>query len=179
MITGPEYAWSYIGTDSKLTAWQYKNTFNFRLSYNGEEDSIITVTSDSALEDPTSVVNYLGSRWINLGYGFDPPTFVGVMEALFRLYSGKVCYIDRQMLSFPYEPSLSEVAKSLPGVLIEGMKCPAPQDSLKNYCKPYTYSLYDCIIHLNDSHKWSRDQIADWLETLDIDITFKVKEGSK
>lgn len=29
------------------------------------------------------------------------------------------------------------------------------------------------IINLNDFHMWTRDQIADWLETLDIDLTFK------
>lgn len=29
------------------------------------------------------------------------------------------------------------------------------------------------IINLNDSHMWTRDQIADWLETLDVDLTFK------
>jgi hypothetical protein len=27
------------------------------------------------------------------------------------------------------------------------------------------------IIHLNDGHKWSREDIADWLETLDLDLT--------
>lgn len=27
------------------------------------------------------------------------------------------------------------------------------------------------ILHLNDWHRWSRDAIADWLETLDVDLT--------
>src|ERR1044072_683200 len=35
-------------------------------------------------------------------------------------------------------------------------------------------TLERAIISLNDQHKWTREQIADWLETLDIDITFKV-----
>lgn len=34
--------------------------------------------------------------------------------------------------------------------------------------------LEDAIISLNDQHGWSREQVADWLETLDVDITFKV-----
>lgn len=29
------------------------------------------------------------------------------------------------------------------------------------------------IIGLNDRHRWTRDQIADWLETLDVDLEFK------
>ncbi len=32
-------------------------------------------------------------------------------------------------------------------------------------------SLKTAIIHLNDFHKWSREEIADWLETLDVDLT--------
>lgn len=32
------------------------------------------------------------------------------------------------------------------------------------------YPLKGLIIHLNDEHKWTREQIADWLETLDVDL---------
>lgn len=35
-------------------------------------------------------------------------------------------------------------------------------------------SLYHTIISLNDSHKWSRENIADWLDTLDIVPSFEV-----
>lgn len=31
-------------------------------------------------------------------------------------------------------------------------------------------SLADLIIHLNDHHKWTRNEIADWIESLDIDM---------
>ncbi|UTN92352.1 hypothetical protein SEA_STIGMA_104 [Streptomyces phage Stigma] len=37
-------------------------------------------------------------------------------------------------------------------------------------------TLERVIISLNDSYDWSREEIANWLETLDIDITFKTKE---
>ena len=33
--------------------------------------------------------------------------------------------------------------------------------------------LQTVIISLNDQYKWSREQIADWLETLDVDIQIK------
>ena len=39
------------------------------------------------------------------------------------------------------------------------VKCPAQR-------------LVDLVIHLNDSHHWSREQIADWLDTLDADLRF-------
>jgi hypothetical protein len=34
------------------------------------------------------------------------------------------------------------------------------------------------IIHLNDQHKWTREQVADWLETLDVDIRFSSRDPS-
>lgn len=60
------------------------------------------------------------------------------------------------------------------------------QDSLKNVL-PCLYEQVKCpdaacsegsdmasmIIHLNDGHLWSREQIADWAEALDIDISVK------
>ena len=29
------------------------------------------------------------------------------------------------------------------------------------------------IIHLNDRHEWTREQIAEWLEVLDVDLTIR------
>jgi hypothetical protein len=40
------------------------------------------------------------------------------------------------------------------------------------------YALCDVIVSLNDYHKWSREQIADWLETLDVDTSQKT-QGDK
>lgn len=36
--------------------------------------------------------------------------------------------------------------------------------------------LEEVIIHLNDRHKWSREQIADWLDSLDVDLAFPVPD---
>lgn len=37
--------------------------------------------------------------------------------------------------------------------------------------------LFYIIIHLNDCHKWTREQIADWLDALDLDLQFKEQEN--
>lgn len=40
---------------------------------------------------------------------------------------------------------------------------------------PVTYfpeNLHDVIMELNDDYKWTREQIADWLESLDLDLKF-------
>lgn len=36
--------------------------------------------------------------------------------------------------------------------------------------KFWVTSIQQGIIHLNDQHKWKREQIADWLESQDVDI---------
>ncbi len=36
------------------------------------------------------------------------------------------------------------------------------------------YELFTAIISLNDTYRWTRERIADWLETLDIDLSFGV-----
>lgn len=55
---------------------------------------------------------------------------------------------------------------------------PALQVEVLSPCDEHAWSseLEAVIIHLNDTHKWSREQIADWLDTLDLDLTFPVPE---
>jgi hypothetical protein len=37
----------------------------------------------------------------------------------------------------------------------------------------HTRELFYVIMSLNDGEKWTREQIADWVESLDVDTTFK------
>lgn len=37
--------------------------------------------------------------------------------------------------------------------------------------------IWQMVIHLNDKERWTREQIADWLETLDADLQFKLPES--
>lgn len=73
---------------------------------------------------------------------------------------------------------------SLPGYQ-EWIRCPQCEelDKIMYGAKANTKIrfLHGAIIHLNDVHKWSREQIADWLETLEekgIDLAFKEKDGT-
>lgn len=52
---------------------------------------------------------------------------------------------------------------------------PALNEIVTNPVTGHKASLKRVIISLNDGSKWTREEIADWLETLDIDISFKVK----
>lgn len=62
-------------------------------------------------------------------------------------------------------PAAASLATSLPGM--DALVLHPDKDVA------YEDHLYSIIIDLNDTCKWTREQIADWLETLDIDMEFK------
>lgn len=91
-------------------------------------------------------------------------------SALKHAYDG---HITAQMV-FPESvkspvPSLLEQA--IPGFAQMKEQCPV-EKCLDTGHKSDTTELKTTIIHLNDYHGWSREDIADWLETLDHDLRF-------
>ena len=58
-----------------------------------------------------------------------------------------------------------ELREVLPELFTETAPCPA--------CDGSPETFYNMIQHLNDQHQWTREAIADWLDTLDVDLTFK------
>lgn len=61
--------------------------------------------------------------------------------------------------------------KLFPG-LVELVTCPVCKN--KNATIDSQQMQLDrAIIHLNDTHMWSREAVADWLESLDVDIAMK------
>ena len=70
-------------------------------------------------------------------------------------------------------PVLSHLSKACPALDTARTECPL------DHCS-FTATLGTMIPHINDNHQWPRNQIADWLETLDLDLTIqKVKEKEK
>lgn len=59
--------------------------------------------------------------------------------------------------------------KKLFPALSETVKCPR----CATLDMSISRTLDRMIIHLNDEHKWTREQVADWLESLDIDLGMK------
>lgn len=71
-----------------------------------------------------------------------------------------------------------ELRRAVPGI---GTQVACPEDDCYlRYVNSdgkdirYTGSVLITVTHLNDIHKWTRERIADWLDTLDIDLTFRV-----
>lgn len=80
-------------------------------------------------------------------------------------------------VSLTYEPAyktgdvLGTLKKAIPGLKNARANCPASKT-----CGSEVYHdmpVTEVIIHLNDTHKWTREKIADWLETLDVDLSFQ------
>jgi hypothetical protein len=60
----------------------------------------------------------------------------------------------------PYEDMLSELFSQYP-VLNKIKSCP------ERLCTTRQEFVRGIVMHLNDKHKWSREQIADWVDSLE------------
>lgn len=71
----------------------------------------------------------------------------------------------------------SMAAKNLPGVDKIVKECPGCKESGEGDSGYDNTRLYNMIMHLNDSHQWSREKIADWIEShFDEVPAFQVKK---
>jgi hypothetical protein len=68
-----------------------------------------------------------------------------------------------------------DLAELCPALLRHRVVCPVADCLYYEYAK-YPNRLTSVIQHLNDGHKYTREEIADWLETLDVDIQLQPKE---
>jgi len=75
--------------------------------------------------------------------------------------------VDEFDLDHLWKINADYLAHEIPGVNGE---CIHPVNFAKN-------NIFNTVIDLNDSHKWTREQIADWLETLDNMPKFDLEQG--
>lgn len=70
--------------------------------------------------------------------------------------------------SYDVGSSKSDMAaiNSLPGIF----------ENAKHPVNNSVQQIRSIIIDLNDHHGWTREQVADWLETLDVDLRFKSED---
>ena len=101
-------------------------------------------------------------------------------------YDGIVVDMSGKVISgMPATPVDFPAPKSIPSVsgdtivnglasVIPGLKDAIAHDCPVDGCISPNLPVVNAVMHLNDRHMWSRDQIADWLETLDADLSFSV-----
>lgn len=63
---------------------------------------------------------------------------------------------------------IAPLTKAIPKL---GTPCQCPHISDNKQCLLEGDIMFT-VIHLNDQHGWTREEIADWLETLDVDLSF-------
>lgn len=76
-----------------------------------------------------------------------------------------------------YQYCLDKLIKLIPALSDVVMEYPC--NCQIHNINPYTnrkeqQSIAGIIIHLNDGCKWSREQIADWLDSIDVELYFNV-----
>lgn len=71
--------------------------------------------------------------------------------------------------SHSYGDSGRLLSKVLPALALEQVSSPCDHVIWRG-------DLQSIIVHLNDNHQWTREQIADWLDSLDVDLTFPVPD---
>lgn len=112
-------------------------------------------------------------------YGSKPiptPFFDGiVVDMTGAVVGGKLEGIDPSPYVADTTPSVSgttitnDLTAAIPGLL--GAKAKCPECTLANAPIPVMH----VVMHLNDVHKRSRAEIADWLDTLDANLSFATK----
>lgn len=107
----------------------------------------------------------------------EKPSWMGANHKYFvedEAYTPEWKSYVKQQKSKEKEKDVSYLAWDLPGMQIK-MTCPDKECENPDHIM----KLYHMIIHLNDTHKWPRENIADWLETLDADLSFKTPTEKK
>lgn len=66
-----------------------------------------------------------------------------------------------------YPPMVADLSLIFPAILASS-QCPVPDEGCGG-----DDDIWSLVVHLNDFHKWSREKVADWLDTLNMDLTLQ------
>lgn len=98
-----------------------------------------------------------------------------------EVYGGKISFEydgSGEVSNAEFGKTPSSLVPQLPGVreLVYHPKAKNDEDEALCGWGKDKHVIQDIIMHLNDRHRWTREEIADWLETLDVDLRFKTPE---
>lgn len=88
---------------------------------------------------------------------------------------------DWDSLLYKPKPPVANVQKTLEDAVpgLKDAKATCPAEHCKGMGSFDGVPVTKVVIHLNDHHRWTREKIADWLDTLDVDLSFKTPEGGE
>ena len=147
-------------------------TFDMEFFYQANpveiEDRLVTAFHDLIVLDKRvfGLINQIVKEMFNDDYSM-PKSYWDTSKYVQANYQKELSFnVDDKLVS--YRPPELDTFPGLKALV----KYPGKSDNLSGF----QLTLERAIINLNDKEKWTREQIADWLETLDVDITFKTKE---
>lgn len=99
------------------------------------------------------------------------------MKSLIKSVNLTVGIIDHKMVELTDSNNFNSLSAQLPAMK-EMVLCPRKGEVTKDSiygseCKAVPNALWNVIQHLNDDHRLTREEIADWVRTLPFDTTFK------
>jgi hypothetical protein len=97
-----------------------------------------------------------------------------------KLHPGGLVHSPGLVIEHSNSLGRDERVDKLPGIK-EIVKHPVYKTTKKEVGHGITgyWRLESTIIDLNDQHNWTREQIADWLDSLDIDIRFRGEDSDE
>jgi hypothetical protein len=126
------------------------------------------------IEDALDASEDFPPKWQSVGYsdgGFVYTTGVGLTNESTYALTSAMSTPESNHLSSP-----TALKNKLKDAQVKVL-CPAKDcvTGTSTYGTPLHTTVWSMIQHLNDRHKWKREDIADWLETLDLDLTIGEK----
>ena len=91
------------------------------------------------------------------------------------------CALGAAMIAVGYHNRLATrwelkvLLKALFPITTSIVRCPSCGAAVRTRC--LVGYLAGCIVHLNDAHRWTREQIADWVETIEQASTIRAETG--
>lgn len=174
--------------DYKFAHTRYRLTFNYNCQLYGADECF----TDEVLAklDQSEISKILDSMFFKL-LTYIPLPKEGNLELQSQWHQMKNNFLDGKCVlishefSFGWETQGDKVSSSGEELQEESFKLPAIDTLVSMPCAcrsaggiHYKSSIHRTIIHLNDSCRWSRERIADWLDELhdsgEVDLTFKV-----
>ena len=99
------------------------------------------------------------------------------MKSLIKSVNLTAGIIDHKMVELTDSNNFNSLSAQLPAMK-EMVLCPRKGEVTKDSiygseCEAVPNALWNVIQHLNDDHRLTREEIADWVRTLPFDTTFK------
>lgn len=171
----------------------WKNYHDF-ISYNVEE-----ILLDCTCHQCTKKKWFIQQKEIMKQYQTNPyvPFQVSSEQALSKQAPNEVVPFSmygkfQKSEPYTYTPELgttvgNSLCRALPDLYKITVQCPyyfeteLPTDTeeiARERCS-LNATIMEVVIHLNDSHKWTREAVADWTDSLDADLEFKPESERK